>query len=508
MDKKTEAVDAVEVESEAPAAQITTTIPPALRWLKKLDYVPRNCRWDPEAPPGFGWGLCFLFALAAMFSVSNLYYNHPILNILAEEFDISYEAASQVPTFMQAGYAVGITFVCPLADMFRRRPLTLTLVFVTATVWLGLCLTKSFTAFRILSFFTAITTVTPQVMLPLVAELAPPKRRAMMISVVFAGLFTGLLFARIVSGIATQYTSWRTIYFIALGIQYALFVVLFCFLPDYPSVNPDGITYIHSLYTMILIALRQPLLIQTSLICFFISAAYVGFWTTLTFHLASTPFFLSTIDIGLFALIGMPPFFINPNLVHYLLKHFHAINASVVGLAIALVGIVIGTFVGTFSLAGPVIMGIFIDLGLILCQTACRTQLVPIEPRARNRVNTIFMVSGFFGMLMGTAVCNKLYAVGGWHYSGYAEIGLVVVALGLCFVRGPHETRWFGYRGGWRMKSSLDIDGDETVNTAATAMTAEASPEHSSEGDEKQSPLTASPSDLEKGEAQKSGKSG
>ncbi|CAK7211013.1 hypothetical protein SEUCBS140593_001024 [Sporothrix eucalyptigena] len=432
-----------------------------------------------------------------MFTVSNLYYNHPILNVLADDFNISYETASQVPTFMQAGYAVGITFICPLADMFRRRPLTLTLIFVTATVWLGLCLTTSFTAFRILSFLVAITTVTPQVMLPLVAELAPPKRRAMMISVIFAGLFTGLLFARILSGIATQYTSWRTIYFIALGIQYALFIILFFSLPDYPSVNPDGITYFHSLYTMLLIATRQPLLIQTSLICFFISASYVGFWTTLTFHLASAPFFLSTIDIGLFALIGMPPFFINPHLVHYLMKHFHAIYASVVGLSLALTGIIIGTFVGTFSLAGPIIMGILIDLGLILCQTACRTQLVPIEPKARNRVNTIFMVTGFFGMLMGTAVCNKLYAMGGWHYSGYAEIGFVVVALGLCFVRGPHESRWFGYRGGWRMKSSREAGEDE--NEEDTNPTTTAPPEDSSESDEKRGRSTTTPSNLEKG---------
>lgn len=69
-----------------------------------------------------------------MFTVSNLYYNHPILNVLADDFDISYETASQVPTFMQAGYAVGITFICPLADIFRRRPLTLSLIFLTATV--------------------------------------------------------------------------------------------------------------------------------------------------------------------------------------------------------------------------------------------------------------------------------------------------------------------------------------------------------------------------------------
>ncbi len=395
--------------------------------------------------------------------------------------------------------------------------------------WIGLCVTKSFTTFRILSFFVAVTTVTPQLMLPLVAELSPPKRRAMMISINFAGLFMGLLFARVISGIATQFTSWRTIYLVALGIQYTLFIVLFFALPDYPRVNPASpssaaaasssadakgtsaassagnalATYVRILASMVRIAARQPILVQVSLVCFFISAAYVGFWTTLTFLLASPPFNLNTIDIGLFSLIGMPPFFISPHLIHFLTKHFHSVYATLSGLLVALVGVLIGTFVGTYSLAGPVIMGFLVDLGLILCQTSCRMQLVAVEPQARNRVNTIYMVTGFFGMLAGTSICNRLYAMGGWYYSGYAEISFVVVAIGFAIVRGPHETRWFGYRGGWRMASSIATagDGGEAATIEADAVAVPGSSEGSSAGDEKrvQGQRTASPSQLENG---------
>lgn len=52
---------------DGPPSSPPTPPPPqsyiVLRWLKKLDYVPKRCRWDPEAPPTFGWPLCFLFAL-------------------------------------------------------------------------------------------------------------------------------------------------------------------------------------------------------------------------------------------------------------------------------------------------------------------------------------------------------------------------------------------------------------------------------------------------------------
>jgi MFS family permease len=71
---------------------------------------------------------------AGTFTVANLYYNHPILNILAEDFNVSYEKVSTIPTVMQAGYAAGLLFLNPLGDVFRRRAFVLILVWFTATV--------------------------------------------------------------------------------------------------------------------------------------------------------------------------------------------------------------------------------------------------------------------------------------------------------------------------------------------------------------------------------------
>ncbi|KAK8901395.1 hypothetical protein QC760_009839, partial [Botrytis cinerea] len=113
---------------------------------------------------------------------------------------------------MQAGYASGLLLLCPLGDIFKRRTFVLSLVFFTATMWLGLCLTNSFSVFVGISFITALTTVTPQLMLPLVGDLAPPNRRATCLAIVSSGLLLGLLIARLLSGILTQYTTWRTIY--------------------------------------------------------------------------------------------------------------------------------------------------------------------------------------------------------------------------------------------------------------------------------------------------------
>lgn len=100
-----------------------------------ITWTPPNCRWDPERPPQFSLGLNILFAFAGAFTVANLYYNHPILNVLANEFHVPYEKVSQIPTLMQAGYAVGLFFLCPLGDLLRRRPFVLSLVFFTSSLW-------------------------------------------------------------------------------------------------------------------------------------------------------------------------------------------------------------------------------------------------------------------------------------------------------------------------------------------------------------------------------------
>lgn len=76
-----------------------------------------------------------LFGFAGAFTVANLYYSHPILNILADDFGVPYEKVSQIPTLAQAGYATGLFFLNPLGDVFRRRPFVLGLVFFTATMW-------------------------------------------------------------------------------------------------------------------------------------------------------------------------------------------------------------------------------------------------------------------------------------------------------------------------------------------------------------------------------------
>ncbi|KAI4169219.1 MAG: hypothetical protein LQ348_007323, partial [Seirophora lacunosa] len=385
-----------------------------------LSYTPRRCRYDPANPPKFSIALNLLFAFAASFTVANLYYSHPILHLLAQDFNVSNERASLIPTLAQAGYAAGLLFLCPLGDIFPRRHFVLALVFCTATVWyvwkpsLGLCLTNSFAIFCSLTFLTSLTTVTPQLMLPLVGDLAPPDRRASALSIVASGLLLGMLLARLLSGIVTNYTSWRTIYWLAFALQYLIFALLWLFLPDYPSANPAGITYPRILYSILTIVFHHPLIVQACLIAFCTSTTFTSFWTTLTFLLSAPPYTYSTLIIGLFAVIGIFSMLFTPFYSRLVTDRFIPHLSVLVGLACALVGTIIGTYTGTATVAGPILQALLLDFGIQSAQVANRAAIYAILPTARNRVNTAYMISAFSGQLTGTAVGNHVYARGGW----------------------------------------------------------------------------------------------
>ncbi|PKY03057.1 MFS general substrate transporter [Aspergillus campestris IBT 28561] len=427
------------------------------RLLDLFLWAPPRCRWDLDNPPKFNYYLNVLFAFAATFTVANLYYAQPLLDILAHHFNVTQERASLIPTCSQAGYAAGLIFLCPVGDIVRRRPFVLLLTFTTATIWIGLCFTESFNVFLALSFITSITTVTPQVMLPLVGDLAPPARRATALSIVSSGLMLGLLSARLLAGIIADRSHWRNVYWLSLALQYLIFILLWLFMPDYPSTNAN-ISYWSTLTSILGYFRKSPVLVQCTLIGFLGSATFTSFWTTVTFLLSGAPYHFSTLTIGLFSIAGLVPMFLGPVFSRFVIDVLVPELSLLICLIIVLTGITIGTYTGSFTVAGPIVQAAVQDFGLSMSQTANRVAIYAVAPKARNRLNTGYMLGVFCGQLTGTAVGNRAYAQGGWILSGSVSVALTVVSVGVVLARGPKETGWVGWRGGMQVKRVIPTD--------------------------------------------------
>ncbi|KAF7341531.1 MFS superfamily [Mycena venus] len=414
--------------------------------------IPKRLRYHEGKSFHFGLLLNMSLGFASTVTVANLYYSQPLLINLAGAFDVSYSKVSEVPTLLQAGYAVGVVFISPLGDLVRRRQLILLCLFMSTALTVGLSVTNSFIAFEVLSFLVGATSIITTVMQPLAADLAPPHRRATAISVVISGLLLGVLLARVLSGILGQFSTWRSAYYFGVGAQSLALVWLYLIIPDYPAKNAGTeLTYWRILWTMAKFAVTEPALIQPCLLNFATSAGFTSFWVTLTFLLGGPIYNYSTLDIGLFGLVGMLGVLTGP-LMGRLIDALYPWYSTLLALVFLLLFNVVQMAAGGLSIAAVIVVAFALNLFRQLLQSSLATTVLSIEVEARGRLNALNVLSVFLGQVMGTAVGSQIYLQHGWRACAALSVALSGAQLVVLFVRGPHCERytWVGWEGGRR----------------------------------------------------------
>ncbi|KAF9460163.1 major facilitator superfamily domain-containing protein [Collybia nuda] len=426
--------------------------------------IPQRLRYDPNKILHFGLFMKIAFGFASTFTIANLYYCQPLLVQQAETFHVTFSQVSKIPTLVQAGYAAGVFFISPLGDLVRRRPLILALITISGSLTIVLATTNNVTAFEAVTFIVGAASATPMVLLPLAADLAPVERRASAISIVLSGLFFGILVARVIAGVIAQFTSWRVVYYFAIGVQ--LFVLVGCYLivPDYPPKNKN-LTYWDILRSMGKYAVTEPLLIQAMLVNIATSACFANFWVTLTFLLAGPPYHYSTLVIGLFGLVGMLGVALGP-IVGRLVDKLVPWHASLI--SVVLLGCIQAIQVGAggINISAVIIVAFALDVFRQMLQVSLTTSVFSLAPEARSRLNALLILTLFMGQVLGTSVGTEVFVKYGWRASAWLSLGWYGWQVIILLLRGPHCKRytWFGYEGGLEGRKAVIEKREEFHN--------------------------------------------
>lgn len=350
-------------------------------------------------------------AVATGLIVANLYYCQPLIILIADEFNIPHADAGTIAYLTQAGYAIGLFFMVPLGDKLERKKQILYTTFASVIALIIAATAQSYLILEIASLLIGITSIVPQLILPLAASLSAPENRGKVVGTIMSGLLVGILLSRTLSGFIGEVLGWRAMFWIAAGLCMLLFFIIKKQFPyNKPVFKGSYGKLIGSLFTLIK---EQPLLREATLINVFSFAQFGAFWTTMVLLLSTEPFNFNSATIGLFGIVGASGVLAAP-LVGKLGDKGSSRVAVGYGCALIALSFIVFYF-SAASVVGLVIGIVLIDIGLQGVHISNQTRVYSIMPEARNRMNTVFMSFSFLGTAAGSAFGLFLWQFGGWH---------------------------------------------------------------------------------------------
>lgn len=360
-------------------------------------------------------------AAAGGVAVANLYYSQPMLPDIGRSFGISANAAALLPTLTQIGYAFGLFLFVPLGDAVDRRRLAGALLLGVVGSLVALAVAPRIAWLDAASLAVGMSSVVAQVLVAFAGQLSPPPQRGRVVGTLQAGILTGILLARTVSGTVSAHLGWRAMFWLAAVANLCLLVVLTRVLPRAPAAT--SLSYGRALWSLKDLWRDHPQLRTSSSIGALLFAAFSVFWSTLAFHLAGPPFGYGAQAAGLFGLLGVAGAATAP-VAGRLTDRRGA--AFTVGLGSSLTATAFILFaLGQDSLLPLALGAVVLDIGIQAAMIGNQSTILGLAPQATSRTNTIYMVCYFIGGALGSSTGGLA-----WHHFGWPGVCAIGFSYG------------------------------------------------------------------------------
>lgn len=375
-----------------------------------------------------------LFAFCCGAIVANLYYAQPIIELIAPAVGLSMHKASLIVSLTQIGYAVGLLFLVPLADLLENRRLMLLTTLAAMVCLLVAGFSTSPGLFLGLSLLIGLSSVSVQMLIPLAAHLAPEATRGRVVGNIMAGLLLGILLARPVASLIAEYFGWRAVYFAAAAMMLGIVVVIATTIPRHAPDNRGH--YGQLLLSLFGLLRRYSTLRQRALYQGLMFASFSLFWTVAPLELVRHYGFSQT-QVALFALVGAIGAIAAP-IAGRLADAGHTRPATLVALILAPLAFALTLASPLARVLGLVLCAVLLDFAVQLNMVLGQREVYALEQNSRARLNALYMTSIFVGGATGSAIASPIYENFGWQ--GAALIGGAFPAAALLLAL------WAGWR--------------------------------------------------------------
>ncbi len=390
----------------------------------------------PEHARGLSAGMTLLLAATAGVSVANLYLAQPMIGLIGPSVGLHPGAYGLVVTLTQMGYAAGLLLLVPLGDFLENRRLMVVTLCCSAAALLFTAQAHAPGAFLLACFVIGLSSVTPQMAVPMAAHLAAPEKRGRQVATVVSGLLTGILFGRPIASLIASFAGWRAVFLVATLAMLVMALVLRLQLPSrHPRTRGHYGGMLISLWTLVL---RTPILRQRTAYHMGLFFSFSVFWTTIPLELARH-FGFGQRGIAIFSLVGAAGALSAP-IAGRMADRGHIRLGTIGCMAMVAVGLGLSGPAGLLhawpSLILFVLATILLDGGVQAHLTFAQKLLFDLAPDIRSRINALFIAGAFVAAALGSAVAPLLYHLAGWPLVALLGLAPPLLALIVYLVQG------------------------------------------------------------------------
>ena len=377
---------------------------------------------DDEGVPA---SLLFIMACMAAVSVANIYYCQPLLSLMGNDLGIDEWRASLIAMITQVGYACGLFFIIPSGDKFDRKKIVSYSFSILTIALLCIALSNNFHAVMAASFTLGACSVMPQIFIPIAAQYSRPEKKGANVGLIVSGLLTGILASRVISGLVGERLGWRSMYVIAAIVMSLCTLIVWRIMP-YTENNYTG-SYKRLMHSLFALIREYKLLRICALRAAFAFGSFLALWASLTFKMKQAPFYAGSDVVGLLGLCGVAGA-MSASVVGRLVSRIGVRNFNLLGAALMLSAWIIAYLWGN-TYTAIIITILILDIGMQCIQLSNQTVVFSLNPKASNRINTIFMTNYFIGGSLGTFLSGSAWSMAGWSGVTIAGIGLAFCSL-------------------------------------------------------------------------------
>ncbi|PKG68275.1 MULTISPECIES: MFS transporter [Pseudoalteromonas] len=377
----------------------------------------------PEQNQSLSRFILLLMTTAIAATAANLYYNQPILPLIANEFNLTDSQLGSIPALTQIGYAFALLFISPLGDSIARRRLITILSSLLVVACSAAMLAPNLPLLLISVFLIGVSANITQQLIPFAASLVSSEQKGATLGTLMMGLTIGILLSRTLSGFVGEQFGWRSVFLMSAVLAALFGILLRVFLPsNKPHTN---LCYWPLIKSTLALFIKHKSLQHFTLSGAFWFASFNVLWATLAIYVSNEPFNYNAQQAGLFGVIALAGVIGAKSSGKWVSK-LGSKALIMIALTLAAIGFAItGLFNG--SLASLVIGIILIDFAIFSAQVANQVRVFSIDPTAQSRINGIYMLGYYIGGAVGSMVGVKAFAL--YQWPGVVAVSIIFILL-------------------------------------------------------------------------------